>query len=145
MNDETTEVHKKRVRDLFRQWIPLLRMQAWAFTYDWKRASGPERGDSFQTIMKVDADWRYLHAKVTVYLETVEGEDDDHLEEDVIHELTHCHLSEISFDDGDGVHKAHEERVVTCLARAFLEVRNQTRGSIPASTDGTTPSLGVAE
>ena len=122
MNDEQYEAQKARVQPLFDTWIPLLRLQAWRFRYFWERGDGPDGTANARCVMECAADWRYLHASITVYLGTVADDDDALVEEHVVHELMHVHLHELRLDDD--VHNAHEERVCTQLARAFLDVRD---------------------
>jgi hypothetical protein len=134
VNDAEYTRQCERVKAVLDAWQETLGLSAWRINLDMHRESKPtdKPADSaYATILDVEADWRYMHANMNAYAPEVLGAADRLLEEQVIHELCHIFLCELSVNDDDGVHRAHEERVATMLARAFQWVRDRKPRVVP--------------
>jgi predicted metallopeptidase len=62
--------------------------------------------------MKIDADWRYMVALLSVSFDCIKRMTDEEIDKIIIHELFHCVVNEMR-EDGIG----HEERTVTMLTK----------------------------
>ena len=88
-------------------------------------------GASFDAALGTPAscgtDWRYEFATITFNMPSVKGLSNKELEQTVVHEFCHIYLDEVTRGaDGlacTGELLAHEERVVTQLAKAFIRVK----------------------
>ena len=118
MNDERLKAQQDRVHPLFDAWSEHLRLSQWNIHLNWKRTGGAENHHGGVCLMEVTCDWRYEDAQITIYATSLEGLDDDELEETVIHELTHILVAEMTGGQEDA--HDHEEHVVTRIARAFF-------------------------
>lgn len=134
INDETYEKHKARVRGFLDAWREPLGVDQWRIRLEWYREPIP--GANEKAVMTCTAEWRYLEAHLEISLTNVDKhmQDDDELEECVVHELCHMLVSEMQPQWSGYIEPKeletnlalpHEERVCTILARAFLRVRGQ--------------------
>jgi len=127
MKEKDYKRYKKRVHKLLKQWIPLLKLDAWYIQVDWydDKTEFAKGGNRF-TAMQIDVDWHYFRARLSVCVPVIAEIDDDRLEWGVVHELCHIIANEMRENDPD---LKHEERVVSHLASAFLSVRGATNVS----------------
>ena len=83
-----------------------------------------KRGE--RALFEVHADWRYLHASIKASMPDLAETHADDIEWAFVHELAHILVNECRhMDQKDWL--AHEERVCSQLANAFLGVHTQTR------------------
>jgi len=115
-----------RARKFFDKWIKPLWLNWWNIHisyYDDEdafEADCPGEHDGIRRgLMFCYADWQYSRATIGVNLEAAALIDDEELESAVVHELCHVLVNEMQRYDYD---PAHEERVVSNLARAFVTV-----------------------
>ncbi|MGI6207108.1 MAG: hypothetical protein ACOYEW_02745 [Anaerolineae bacterium] len=121
MTAEERDTQRQRVERLARTWITALGLGYWNIRHAYY---GEENRDRFsrhegEALMTVQPDWRYLTATIDINLELVSQISDPELEMHYVHELAHVFLDEMREQD-----PAHEERVATMLARAFIWLRN---------------------
>lgn len=129
MNDAEYETQKQRVERLIERWVKPIGLGWWCINWVWHREE--RRSDDLTGIevcaMDCHANWKYLEARINVYLPAVEQFDDDRLEYFVVHELMHVFLQEMQAPmqtqaEADTM-AAHEERVATTLAHALIWAR----------------------
>ena len=121
MNDAAVEEQKVRVMGFIDLWLVPLGLGMWNITHKWNRGEHAESNQADRVVMTCTAWWQYLSAALEYFLPAVAARDDEDLEECIVHELIHMHLSEMR---STGLDHEHEERVATQLSRAFLWVRN---------------------
>lgn len=105
---------QKALEKLVKKWQRVLGLLHWDISVYLVRAieGGPEglckaqRDYLMASIYIVDPKY---HPKPELY----------RLEETLVHELLHCHLSAFDFED-NSLHGAYEEQLVTTLSRAFM-------------------------
>jgi hypothetical protein len=114
--------HKRRAHRLFKQWIPVLGLGYWHIEIDWYDDTVEfAKGENRTTAMRIDTDWHYCRARVSVCVPMIATLDDATLDWAVCHELCHALVNELREPDGD---RKHEERVATMLAKAFIWTRD---------------------
>ena len=130
MNDAEYEAQKERINKLASKWLPIMGLADWTMVEAWHRDSGEFTVDgspSHDVTAATKVDWRYMWAEISWNLPRVAEQDDESLELIYVHELMHIMVDETRDLTGD--HKlrdgredwlAHEERVCTFLAKAFL-------------------------
>ncbi len=102
-------------------WVNILGLGTWGFQF--RQEDGKPKSDDGDSIVAVtDASWKYMTATITFYPECFQDMTDDEAEYSIVHELMHVLLDEMDCRD-----IAHEERVATMLARAFLRVKEADR------------------
>ena len=121
---------KERIRKILGPWLDELGLKWWTvhIIYDaLKRDGSPKCAGT------ADVDWQYMEASITFHLPKLLDEKDDELEQVVLHELMHILVHEMrewardAGPDGYDRCRAHEERVVTTLTKAFIWVRDAAR------------------
>lgn len=110
---------RKLILKYLKKWIPILRLQEWKINVRFLGHGFPHgSGVAVGACAAVHVDWAYLTASIDFdMLQMCEGE--EHIEEDVVHELMHIVVAELQ--PGDDFNPA-EERVVTRLARALVSL-----------------------
>lgn len=138
MNDAEYETQLARLRALAGVWMKPLGLLWWRkIDMAYVRDSGDYSVDgepSPNGCANTKADWRYLHATITWNIPVVAEQSDDELEYIFVHECCHILLNEtrdlINKDqlrnDRDDWH-AHEERVVSTVAQAFIWTRDMAK------------------
>jgi len=112
------------------EWMKPLGLMSWNIHVKYSdqfKNLGDDEGILGETI----TNWQYKDACITFYCPIMLEISDERLEYFVLHEMCHILMNEmhnIRFDDG----YMHEDRVVTNLAMAFIDVRrrallNQTK------------------
>jgi hypothetical protein len=134
MNDAEVERQTARVRPLIDWWGEELGIRAcWKVDYKFIRECAKDDPDCIAETM---VRWQYAHAVFSVYLPVVEEQDDEELENAIVHEYMHLLLNEMRAlrDRSDPVTSAlwdeercREEHAATTLARAFIWVRDKAR------------------
>lgn len=115
---------KRRVRKLFAKWLEPLGLLWWEIDigyysdYDRCRQLFTTSNANRDTVMIVDASWKYMEATIDVNLQRTSKTNDKKLEKIIVHELTHILVNEMR---EKGI--KHEERVASTLASAFIWVR----------------------
>jgi hypothetical protein len=133
MDDAEFERQKTRVKRYVAKWHGLVGLEDWRVRYDYDRTgdampTGHVR-DGYAVLAHTDVNWPFRRARITFNVAAVaditEDEDDD-LEEQVVHEMCHVLLDELA--EGDTRKDAHDhlERSTTTLARAFITAGRQT-------------------
>jgi hypothetical protein len=90
-------------------------------------------------VMVAQPDWRYSQCTIHVDCESTARLTDWYLEQDVVHELVHCHLDELRWAvSGDGevseeLHN-HIEHVTETVARALVWARDGIDGKETGGT-----------
>jgi len=136
MTDAEFEAQRERLQKLSERWLEPLGLKWWHVTLTYERDSGEYKVDgepSPRSIANCAADWRYLNANITWNMLQVAEQDDEELELAFVHELMHVFLNEFRALHGDGATHgverddwlAHEERIASTLARAFVWVRER--------------------
>jgi hypothetical protein len=98
----------------------------WTVEMRWyDREKDFRKADRNLAVMRIWSQWQYLTATIAVNVPAVARMTDDELERAVLHELCHALVNEMRTD---GLDLAHEERVVTTLAAAFMWTRDMARG-----------------
>lgn len=113
------EEQRARIRSLADKWLKPLGLLWWErieFSYFDNRHHF-DRDSGNEALFITYADWRYLDALVEVNLALAAELGDERLELCFVHEMMHIHLDELQVSEE---YHDHEERVATCLARAFL-------------------------
>jgi len=109
---------KRRIARLVRKWVRVFGLTNWDITVE----LAPDLADADEGITCIAdcmAHWQYEAATLRFLQSQVERATERTLENDVIHELLHCVLSEL---ETRGRQAKHEERTVVNLARAFQRV-----------------------
>lgn len=123
--------HTKRTKEIMNVikkcvtfWAPIMGLDKWSslnitFSYE-----NHDRGKGI--LAETNSLWHYLRADIVFYLPAIITSNftDQEIENVVVHELCHCLLDEMGLEDEDIRSKQmiHEERVVTTLAMAFLNL-----------------------
>ena len=132
MNDREYRAQKRRVRTVLNKWQGAVGLNSWRLSYGWDRTGAefprpnPNDGElGIVTLMRTKSDWRYKTATILCNIPEIVDIEDAALDEYGVHELMHIVVQEMHYDpEHDQQPLAHEERVVTELARAFLYVRD---------------------
>lgn len=123
IDDAAYELHKTRFLTLFAEWRSRLRLDGWTINFEWSR--GPYEIDGrlqSEAMASVKVRWEYCRATITVDLSEVAEADDAYLEQCVVHEMCHIAVAEMrEWQDASNA-LMHEERTVTQLAWAFLDL-----------------------
>jgi hypothetical protein len=144
MTDAEVERQTGRVQRLIDWWGEELGIRAcWKVHYKFIRESCR---DEPEAAMETFVRWQYAHATFSVFLPAAEEQDDEELENMVVHEFMHLLLNEMRplRDKSDPVTSAlweeercHEEHAATTLARAFIWVRDKARNEGSGTTGET--------
>lgn len=125
MNDAEYDKARARLLGLLDKWLTPLGLRWWRITLEYAREGIPRApgDDRTETVLfDVKADWKYLHALIRASMPDVaemDTEDAERLEWAFVHELAHILINECrQMDAKDWL--AHEERVASTLASAFL-------------------------
>lgn len=122
MNDASFAREKERVLTLSRHWRDLLGLSRWEITYAFFLENIPHDDDATMTC---SVRWPYQTAYIRVNCSATEDMDDEHLETVFVHEMGHILVNQMRPDDGPCT--PDEERVVTMIADAILQVRDTAR------------------
>ncbi len=104
---------EKRITRLTAEWKKKLGLGDWTLHVSFEGS----RGDMARACV-LERHWEYRFAVIEFYTDTCKNDDD--LETHVVHELLHCVLAEMECK-----RRKHEERVVTTLAEAFIELKKR--------------------
>ena len=124
-NPDWIEKVKRRVRLVFDEWRRPLELDLWSITFEWDPGWGPSASDQYMGLMSVDAHWEYRQATIKIWSASVNDLNNSKLEEALVHELTHCLVSEMRDWGPKNSKRKHEERVVTQLTDCLLSVRKR--------------------
>ena len=92
MNDADYKKLRNKIRKMFHKWQQPMGMRMFEVNLTWDRSYHP-KGYAATTEM---SRWLYHSYDITFYMPTLAEMDDEHLENVVIHELTHCLLAPLS-------------------------------------------------
>jgi hypothetical protein len=127
VNDEAYEAQKARVQALIDRWVKTIGLGWWRITYVHRRSFSDiqSAGGNYEEKMRCEANWRYGHACITVFVPAIEDLSDNALEWLFVHELMHVFLNEMKVENqGQADHQQeHEEHVASSLASAFIWLR----------------------
>lgn len=112
------EITRKKLKKYFDKWFERLLLHSWYIDIHWEYE--PNRQES-RMRGQMPVQWEYLRADFYIYLPLLWGMREVELEEFIVHELMHIMVNEMRDDSPDNCD--HEERVVTSLARAFMNTR----------------------
>ncbi len=109
-----------RIRKFTKKWKRIVTEYGWKFDilYCNKFADMPRETSSERTLAIVFAKFDYLDADIYFNLEITAELDDDKLEEDIIHELTHMLVRPIIESN------EMEEYTVTTISRILMRMRS---------------------
>jgi len=134
VNDREARTERARIRRVIKQWHDRLGLGWWYVDYLYERDPAPSHDDGqtrITTRATATALWDQGSATITFFMTVIADLDDDQLEYTVVHEMCHIIVREMRedrlADETTHPNIAHEERVVTNLARAFITVRDQAR------------------
>jgi len=111
------------IKKYFKKWLKILGLLWWEINISYYTDPSEivkqfaQMGEDYLVAMKVDADWRYARAYISVNVPAFDGMAEWKIERAIVHELTHTLVNEMRAGDID-----HEERVVTGLTKAFFWV-----------------------
>ena len=107
---------RKAMQRYFDHWLKWMGLKWWETEIDYyfKTPKHMRRKNRRNIAARTTVDWCYMLATVEINVPALVGMDDRSLEELVIHELGHVLVNEMR-EKG----QEHEERVVTCLTKAF--------------------------
>lgn len=126
MNDAAFKHQMARVEKIHQHWAYTLGLRNWSIQRAYHRGPFSDKdNEEHHSIAECKSDWRYLHAIISWDLTEIEDLDDEALEGHVVHELMHVFLEELRHPCDDFM--AHEERIASSLAQAFIWVRNVER------------------
>lgn len=110
---------KARVKRLITKWVKPLGLDHWQnIRIEYSREPlGSKEGRT--TVAECQVAWEYLRATITFDMLQVEDLTDGELEYKVLHELCHLLVAEMA---GPKTDRQREERVVTNMAMAFMDV-----------------------
>lgn len=129
MDDAEFARQKQRIDDLAKKWINPLGLGWWDIQFGHERDRFEVDGKPApETLGQCRANWRYGHAYVEFNMPRVQNQTDDELERAFVHELMHIFLSETRESGDDWLD--HEERVASCLTKAFLWLRDSLAETI---------------
>lgn len=119
MIDSDAALQQSRIEMFLDKWLPLVGLGDWDMYHVFNRDNVVHGADGSLTQAAVTPQWPYMEARFEWNLTMIAQNDDDSLEEVVIHELCHCLVDETA-GGGD-----NEEHAVTMLARAFCRTDRQ--------------------
>lgn len=136
MNDSEYEALKARIDAIAKRWRRPMGLGFWdvqyAFVRDGFESDGKPAPDAAATCK---ADWRYLRATLSFNMLRLSSMDDGEIEQVIVHEFMHIFLNEtraLRPDDQLTAERddwlAHEERMASQLANAFIWVREIAEG-----------------
>ena len=134
MKDAEFKAEKRRIKRYVDRWHDWLGLRWWVVHYDYydveARFQSIEDNEIASTaIAQTIVQWEYLTASIAFNLVATKAyEDEDDIEYYVVHEMCHILVAEMRADrSGSPTHEnvAHEERVVSQLARTMIVVREQ--------------------
>lgn len=141
MNARALAKEKARVEGLIKRWQTVMGLGYWRIdrTY-WQRAvdfhdwGGALAEDD--TVLMACPDWRYMQCTIHVNCEATVQLDDWALEQDVVHELAHCHIDELRQLLGEITDdlRGHIEHVTEAVAKALVWTRYEIDGASRAAT-----------
>lgn len=133
MTDEEYEAERARIRAIYDRWEPVLGLDAWLITLDYHTgpyvcADGTPSGNAYATAAP---HWDYQSASLSFNLQKTRTEDDDDLEDIVVHECVHVLLHELRGTAAMDDHQEHEEHAATMITRALIRAAGQVPGGVP--------------
>lgn len=127
MDDKEFEKQRERVLAIFNSWRDLLSLNSHRFSISYDRNNDNDK----TTVARVWANWEYMTHHVKFYMpQVLEIEEDDQLEELVVHELVHVLLDPLSKqlkEDGDEAKLAINEFVTTNIAYRLIWARDKSK------------------
>lgn len=130
MDDREYKKQQVRTTKLFQKWKPLLGLETWCINVRYVRDPSEFTHEddvyaSQSVLMDCEAHWEYKQAFIRVNTRIASLNDDESIEDAVIHELLHCIVSEMR--DWSKENTKHEERVVSELSGAMIRVYEQAK------------------
>ena len=110
------------------RWVARFGLGTWKLHVRCERDSdefSPPRHDGGvrnYTSARTSTNWQYMEATLSFNMPQLFDQNQEEVEEIVIHELTHVLVAELRETSDDWLN--HEERVVTMLTRAFQKTRD---------------------
>jgi len=137
------EREKARVEALIKRWQTPMGLGYWRIdrTY-WQTAAEFRAWDKDQdddnTVLVACPDWRYMQCTIHVNCEATAELSDWALEQDIVHELAHCHIDELRwlFAEVTPDVRNHIEHVTEAVAKALVWTRNEIDGTDHITPDG---------
>lgn len=141
VNDQEYDDLKTFINRRLADWKETLGLALWEIRASyhrtpWEGAESPNQS----CLMDINARWEYLEASLRINVHAIweRGMGHDEIDHTLVHELMHCHLSElrclVDYDKFDH-HIEHEERVVSTLTtvvfRAVEAGRNLVQIAAP--------------
>jgi len=120
VSDAEYRALKRSIKRVHDRWLRIMHLESWDMLLIFHRDDYPipqEPGGSNVGSMYIDADWRYLLATIHINMPALLGLSDERIEQNIVHEFTHCLVSEMHRSDPES--RDHEERVVTMLTLAL--------------------------
>jgi hypothetical protein len=141
MNARALAKEKARVEGLIKRWQTVMGLGYWRIdrTY-WQRAVDFHAWDGGQAddriVLITCPEWRYMQCTIHVNCEATAQLDDWALEQDVVHELAHCHIDELRGLFGEITEdvRDHIEHVTEAVAKALVWARYEIDGASRAAT-----------
>jgi hypothetical protein len=135
MTDAEYAEQKDRIIALSDKWLKPLGLGWWDIRLTFQRSGymEPKQNTRDRSVAKCDCDWRYGHAEITFNMPLVAEQNDDDMENIVVHELMHVFLNEMRWARQDGQDDIdHEERVASTLTKALLWLRESMQPAVTA-------------
>lgn len=127
LNDKVYAAQKKRVEKIFFDWRDLMGLNKHRFDLIYDRSYC---SDNNAAVAEISALWQYKHHSVTFFMpKIVEIDDDEELEESIVHELTHVLVHPVAGSNGSKSDAEIEkvEYATTSIAMALIWARNEGR------------------
>lgn len=119
MNDKEYNIQKKRVQKLINKWRRPIGMGWWRIEFAFTRE---RNADEYNCVAMTESRWQYRYAAITFYLPAVADNDDDFLENIVVHEFSHVLISSMAQAIPEE-HQMEHEYATECVAQAILWAR----------------------
>ena len=129
MTDDEYEATQARLVALRERWLEPLGLYQWDISWSYVRESAKFLVDNEadpDVVMCCNSRWSYMHAGIGFNMPLCAESDDEALELQFVHELSHVLVNELRWREGedkDGYRMEHEEHVCSVLARAFISTR----------------------
>lgn len=120
MTDKEYEAQKARVKKFIDKWYKAMGLDWFHVDMAWERE---RREDRPATVAVTTTTWQYRNAYINWYMPAVVDNDDDFLENIVVHEFVHILVAPLmSVTDQEDLPN-HHEYATECIARALVWVR----------------------
>lgn len=120
MNDKDYAKQKKRIKKLVEKWHDPMGMGWFHIDMNWDRA---RKDDVPNTAARTVSSWQYRNADITWYLPACADNDDDFMENIVVHEFVHILIAPLALVDKETDLPLQHEYATECVARAMRWVR----------------------